>query len=137
MKYYTLLSSDDCNPPHGLNMNPGSSDSIKVDYLVNSFLSQDGFGQFPALIGYPLNGKIQLLSGTHRHMAAKITKTLLPVSIFLRSYIEAYWGTDKWSNIMEDIPVDKLDYFEQEYLSVSDSPPGLDERRMDLYNQYT
>lgn len=58
-----------------------------------------------ALVGYPWEGKIQLLSGTHRHMAAGLADILLPVTLWLRSDIEKYWGTNDWFVVMEDIPV--------------------------------
>lgn len=33
VRQYTLLDPDDCDPPHGLDLESGSRDSIKVEYL--------------------------------------------------------------------------------------------------------
>lgn len=93
-RQYVLLHPDDCDPPHGLDMYPGSRDWWKVEHLKQSF-SQWGFdpGE-PALVGYPRDGRVQLLSGTHRHLAAKQLGMMLPVTLKLRSVVEAAWGTD-------------------------------------------
>lgn len=102
------LAAGDCDPPHGLNLAPGSRDRLKVEGLLDAF-ELDGFDSTePALIGYPLEGRIQLLSGTHRHRAAILAEIRLPVRIWLRSTIEQCWGRPQWAEIMEDIPVDHL-----------------------------
>lgn len=62
----------------------------------------------PALVGYPLDGRIQLLSGTHRHLAAKQAGILLPVTLWLRSDVEKMWGTDLWPTVIKDISVRNL-----------------------------
>lgn len=126
MKYCTWLSASDCDPPHGLDLSHGSRDSKKVEGLVKDFLNAAHFDvNYPALVGYPLDGRIQLLSGTHRHEAARRTGYKLPVSIFLRSYVEGYWGTGTWADLIADIPVKDLDKL---FEGFSDVPPGLDER---------
>lgn len=124
-RQYTLLHPDDCDPPHGLDMYPGSRDWWKVERLKQSF-SQWGFdaGE-PALVGYPRDGRIQLLSGTHRHLAAKQTGIMLPVTLKLRSVVEAAWGTDAWDELIKDIPVRDL---ELAPVKEGGIPPGLDER---------
>jgi hypothetical protein len=89
-----------------------SRDVSKVAMLVNAF-KENGFDlNMPALIGCPLDGKIQLLSGTHRHLAAKQVGIRLPVSLWLRSDIECLWGTEEWAKVLEDIPVKDLLKFE-------------------------
>ena len=124
VKQYVLLHPDDCDPPHGLDLEPGSRDSLKVEYLVECF-TKDGFSKkHAALVGYPLNGRIQLASGTHRHEAAKRANIFLPVTLMLRSYVEAKWGTENWAEFIKDIPVEDLELVDV----VSDIPPGLDER---------
>lgn len=130
--HYTLLSAEDCEPPHGLDLTLGSRDLNKVEKLQECFISQGFDLNKPALIGYPKDGVIQLLSGTHRHEAAKRAGIKLPVSIFPRSIVEAYWGTDKWNDLILDIPVKQLTLME-----VGDPvpPPGLDER-IDLSEGY-
>ncbi len=117
------LDPKDCDPPHSLNLEPGSRDSLKVEGLVEAF--QVGFDTTkPALVGYPLSGRIQLLSGTHRHEAALRVGIQLPVTLFLRSYVEATWGTIHWTKVMRDISVNDLEAME----TGVDVPPGLDER---------
>lgn len=50
-RQYILLDPEDCDPPHGLYLTPGSRDSIKVDWLVEAF-ARDGFDpDEPALVG--------------------------------------------------------------------------------------
>ncbi len=106
-RQFVWVHPDDCEPPHGLNMND-PRDYEKVNYLRECFLEKGFDLDQPALIGYPLNGKIQLLSGTHRHLAAKQAGILLPVSLWLRSDIERMWGTMGWEKAIEDISVRDL-----------------------------
>jgi len=88
------VSSNDCDPPHGLDMS-SKHDFDKVAELTTAFLS-NGFDKSKSvLIGYPREGRIQLLSGTHRHEAAKRSGVLLPVALWLRSDIENAWGRVK------------------------------------------
>jgi len=98
------LHPNDCDPPHGLNM----GDWEKVKRLYTMFVAKGFDLTKSALVGYPLNGRVQLLSGTHRHRAAKVADILLPVTLWLRSDIEAYWGKPEWSTVMQDIPVEEL-----------------------------
>lgn len=123
-KQYILVNPSDCDPPHGLDLSPGSRDSIKVEFLTKCFASAGFDPNEPALVGYPREGRIQLLSGTHRHEAAKRAGIQLPVTIKLRSVVEAAWGTPLWDELIKDIPVKDLEYY-----PITDSvPPGLDER---------
>lgn len=104
----TWVAPNDCFPPHGLDLTAGSRDWLKVKRLFEQF-RQTGFDERqPALVGYPFDGKIQLLSGTHRHMAARFAEILLPVTLWLRSDIERCWGLPTWIKIMYDIPVQEL-----------------------------
>lgn len=106
-QFFVWLHPDDCTPPHGLDMQ-SRRDANKVDMLREAFL-KDGFNMsMPALVGYPKDGKIQLLSGTHRHMAAQQAGILLPVTMWLRDDVERLWGTDEWSRLIQDIPVNNL-----------------------------
>lgn len=67
---YVWVDASDCDPPHGLDLD-WEHDAVKVKYLEEEFRT-NGFNlDAPALVGYILNGRIQLLSGTHRHMAAE------------------------------------------------------------------
>ena len=131
-RQYVLLHPDDCDPPHGLDLEPGSRDSIKVEWLTEAF-ARDGFDpKMPALVGYPLDGRVQLASGTHRHEAAKRAGIRLPVKMTLRSHVEATWGTPAWQQLIEDLSVESLELAPVKEGGV---PPGLDER-VDLRGGY-
>ncbi len=125
-RQYMLLHPEDCDPPHGLDMTPGGRDEEKVEDLVMAF-TKDGFAAHKAaLVGYPLNGRVQLLSGTHRHEAAKRAGIRLPVALVLRSDVEAAWGhPEAWARLIADVPVEEL---EQAEVKIGPPPPGIDER---------
>lgn len=108
---FAWVSPEDCLPPHGLDMS-AKRDYEKVEKLIKAF-KENGFDlNMPCLVGYPLDGKVQLLSGTHRHLAAKEANIKLPVSLWLYSDIECTWGTPEWLNIIADIPVKELMEYE-------------------------
>lgn len=116
----TWVHATDCDAPHGLN----EGDEPKVKMLEDHFRKHGFDKSKPALVGYPLDGRIQLLTGTHRHEAARRTGVKLPVTLFLRSYVEAYWGTNMWPKLVEDIPVTQLENMNPP----PDIKPGLAER---------
>ncbi len=108
---FVWIDASDCDPPHGLDLS-SSHDAEKVDLLEKEF-RKNGFNvEMPALVGYPLNDRIQLLSGTHRHLAAQRAGIKLPVTLWLRSDIEETWGTELWDKTLEDIPVRTLQSME-------------------------
>lgn len=108
---FMWIAPEDCDPPHGLDMF-SARDYRKVAVLREEF-EKEGFDlEMPALVGYPMNGRVQLLSGTHRHEAAKQAGIKLPVTVWLRSDVEQSWGTDDWLTIIEDIPVGRLTRWE-------------------------
>ena len=112
-KLYLWLDPTDCVPPHSLDLAPGSRDTRKVEQLTEQFLEQGFDTNYPTLVGYPNGeGKVQLLSGTHRHEAAMRAKIKLPVTIWLSSYVRMFWGTEKWKDLLEDIPVKDLEFAE-------------------------
>lgn len=124
-KGYILADPVDCVPPHGLDMTPGSRDSIKVEMLTEAFVKNGFDPNEPALVGYPLDGMIQLVSGTHRHLAAHCAGIKLPIKMMLRSVVEAMWGTPDWDKFIADIKVKDLECVE---VIEGGLPPGLDER---------
>lgn len=107
-RIFVWIHPSDCDPPHGLDMRT-DRDFNKVKSLHSAFLAEGFDPKFPALIGYPNNGRIQLLTGTHRHEAAKRANILLPVSLVLRSDVERTWGTSLWTNTIKDISVLELE----------------------------
>ena len=125
-RHYVLLDPSDCDPPHGLDLTPGSRDSLKVERLEFEFRTNGFDRDEPALVGYACDGKVQLLSGTHRHEAARRSGIQLPVTLVLRSIVEGAWGTPEWEHLIGDISVKNL-----ERIVVKEGgfpPPGLDER---------
>jgi hypothetical protein len=124
-RQYLLADPSDCLPPHSLDLTAGSRDSIKVEYLEEAFRTSGFDPKEPALVGYPLEGKIQLLSGTHRHEAARRAEIQLPIRMVLRSLVEAAWATGEWEDIIEDVPVE---YLELAPVKEGGRVPGLDER---------
>lgn len=112
-KVLVWVDPSDCDPPHGLDMQ-SKHDHTKVAMLTEVFQATGFDRNCAALVGYPLNGRIQLLSGTHRHLAAVQAGIQLPVTLWLRSYVEAMWGTEHWDGLIEDISVNDLMAYEQD-----------------------
>lgn len=131
-RMYVWLWPSDCVPPHGLDMTVGGRDDLKVEKLRHAFSTQGFDMSEPALIGYPKDGKIQLLTGTHRHMAAERAKIMLPVVLRLRSIVEAAWGTHDWIDLTADIPVRELEYVKVIDHPVTRADAGLGERLIDI-----
>jgi len=123
-RQYILLDPSDCDPPHSLDLSLGSRDSQKVELLAEAFAAHGFDPSMPALVGYPKDGRVQLLSGTHRHEAARRAEIPLPVTLYLRSYVEAAWGTPGWERLIADIPVKELTRIGV----VDDVAPALAER---------
>lgn len=107
VRSFMWVNASDCDPPHGLDM-LGERDANKVARLYEAFMIEGFDLNEPALVGYPLNGRIQLLSGTHRHEAASRAGILLPVTLWLNSDIMETWGTELWEETIRDIPVKEL-----------------------------
>ena len=83
------------DPPHRV------THPERVDLLSLS-LSVSGW-RGPSLVGYPLDGRVQLLSGTHRLAAARHLGWLgVPVRILTREAVERAWGTDAWRDVMRE-----------------------------------
>ena len=93
---------EDCDPPHAYD--PAKADRITAEL-------EAGFDRNrPALLGYPSGGRIQLLSGTHRHEAARRLGLKIPVTLYLGSTVEGAWGNvDEWLRLMRDRSVEELE----------------------------
>jgi hypothetical protein len=79
-------------PPHRIT-HPDKLYDFAEKFIV------DGWGeQQEALVGYPLDGKIQLLSGTHRHAAAILAElSRIPVIVKpIKDVKDAFGDLDKW-----------------------------------------
>lgn len=90
------LHPNECMPPHGV-----SHPNFIVD-LANKFAENGWNSEHPALVGYPWEGKVQLLSGTHRWFAAtKAELEKIPVYVYPHALVEYVWGTDAWKVMMK------------------------------------
>lgn len=83
-----------CDPPHRI------SHEEKLADLADEFVTNGWSPEHPVLIGYVLDGRVQLLSGTHRHAAANYACIALPVLLRPYAEIEQAWGTEHWAEIM-------------------------------------
>lgn len=123
MSVITWLEPHDCDPPHGLDMQC-EHDAAKVAMLADAFYKSGFDDTKSALVGYVKNGRVQLLSGTHRHRAALYTQTPLPVVLWLGSDIDKAWGqTEQWMRIIQDIPVRELETWTREQIDVNTLVP--------------
>jgi NADPH-dependent ferric siderophore reductase len=71
--------------------------------LVVAFKQDKGWDKTkPALVGYwNEEGKIQLINGTHRRMAAIRANIAVPVVIHSFDFVKSMWGTEGWNDLME------------------------------------
>lgn len=92
---------DACDPPHRV------THYSKLAELVKSFAAKGWNGQ--ALIAYPFEGRLQLLSGSHRHEAARLVDIRIPVILHSYEFIKHLWGTDLWIDLMNNAPVARMD----------------------------
>ena len=83
-----------CDAPH----TPMHPEQVAV--LAEAF--QQGWDcSKPALVGYRLDGRIQLLSGSHRHAAAAIVGLAVPVVVWPEKDVQEVWGDlTLWATIM-------------------------------------
>ena len=89
------IDPDRCDPPHRV------SHGDKLVDLANEFVERGWGENYPALIGYMLEGRLQLLSGTHRHKAAEMAGIRLPVIVRDYDDVSRAWGTEAWADIMD------------------------------------
>lgn len=102
MSLITWLDPEDCDPPHSY----GEAKVLKIMKALEAGFSPNK----PALIGYPCDGRVQLLSGTHRHEAARRLGLKVPVTLWLGSTVEESWGElEEWAKLMRDRPVAELE----------------------------
>jgi hypothetical protein len=91
------LSPSDCDPPHRVT-HPEKRDALTVA------LRAPWEPSCPVLLGYPLDGRVQLISGSHRHAAAVVAECLLPVYLYPYETIAELWGTDDWVALLAAPP---------------------------------
>ena len=86
-----------CDPPHRV------THPDHVEWLIDA-LRRDGWDG-PALLGYWLDGRIQLLSGSHRWAACQFDGRRMPVVLRPFGDIEQLYGTDGWVAMIQSPPV--------------------------------
>jgi ParB-like chromosome segregation protein Spo0J len=92
-----------CDPPHGI------SHPLKLAELEDHFLEHGWDLQAPALVGYIFNGRVQLLSGSHRWAAAVRADLRIPVVIRPLEEVQAAWGNlPAWSVLMTAPPAGEI-----------------------------
>ena len=86
----------DCDLPHRV------ARQHQVVELAEQFVASGWDPEKPALVGYQLDDRLQLLSGTHRCAAARLAGLKrIPVLVWRQDIIEDSWGKlRKWKRIM-------------------------------------
>jgi len=87
-----------CMPPHRV------THPDKFIDLCEQFTSSGWDTKKPALIGYQMK-KIQLISGSHRWVAAIHSNIQIPVIIYPYNTIVKIWGTDEWLELLQNVPI--------------------------------
>lgn len=82
-----------CNPPHRV------THPEKLRDLYEQFNLKGWDITKPPLLGYS-DKKIQLISGSHRHAAAKLADIRIPVIIYPMKRILKIWGTEEWLHVL-------------------------------------
>lgn len=91
--YLAYYPSKDLLAPHKI------TDYKKVDALVESIREQGWIGD--ALVGYPWENKLQLVTGTHRLAACVILDRLVPVHVYKRSRVwNAFGDVSRWQALI-------------------------------------
>ena len=90
-----MLAPGDCDPPHRV----GRPEQVME---LQAAFARDGWSpKHPSLVGYPLNGRIQLLSGSHRWAASVGVLDRIPVAVVPLRLVEESWGDlDRWPVVM-------------------------------------
>lgn len=92
----TWLDPAACDPPHAV------THEDKLELLIDSL--RNGWNG-PALLGYRLRRRIQLISGSHRWAASAFLERTLPVEVMSYSYVRGIYGTPKWLELMVSAPM--------------------------------
>lgn len=90
------LSPSACTPPHRV------ARPEQVGELAREFRGRGWDPGAPALVGYELDGAVQLLSGSHRWTAAKVAElALIPVVVRGLRCVQVSWGDlEAWAEVM-------------------------------------
>jgi hypothetical protein len=87
------LDPCECDPPHRV---------THPEKLVDLLTDMDDHGwRGAALVGYrQADGRVQLMSGSHRHAATAFLRIRVPVEVYPEDCVRTVWGTDDWLVIM-------------------------------------
>ena len=94
-----MLHPSVCDAPHR------ETDPDRTIMLMESLDRSGWRHDRPVLLGYRLDNRVQLISGTHRHIAAWRLDKLLPVILIPKDTIDALYGTDAWVTMMQNPPL--------------------------------
>ncbi len=85
-----------CDPPHGV------THPDKMFLLYRQFHKHGWAENEPALVGYEIDRRIQLLSGSHRWEAARLADIYIPVVITPYATVKQSHGDlTAWQQLME------------------------------------
>jgi hypothetical protein len=83
-----------CLPPHRV------THPEKYEQLLEAFQSHGWDCGHPVLLGYPWDGKVQLVTGSHRWQAALDAGIDIPVDLRSYGYMRSIWGTERWVTLI-------------------------------------
>lgn len=107
--YLRIVKPNTLLRPHAYDLSEGSPTRQKIDRLEKAFRTFGFDMSKPALVGYPYEGKIQLLDGGHRTQAAHLAGRDLPVWVKSRVSMKAAYGTHGWEEFTHNnVPAQDL-----------------------------
>ena len=80
------VAPEDCDPPHRVGR-PEQVIELQTEFATNGWSPSE-----PALVGYAINGRIQLLSGSHRWAASCGILDRIPVTLVASRLVDECWG---------------------------------------------
>lgn len=86
-----------CDPPHRV------THPEKFFELLEMFKKNGWDTNHPPLLGYWLENKIQLISGSHRWAAAKEAEIKIPILLHTYEKIFNIWGTEEWLHLLQSV----------------------------------
>lgn len=94
--WHVWLSPLDCSPPHRV------THPEKFSELITEFCARGWDESNPRLLGYfwPEDGRVQLISGSHRWAAALCAEIDIPVDVYPFEFIQEIWGTQRWLELL-------------------------------------
>lgn len=92
-----MMHWSELDPPH-------AADPYKTAVIASALQRFGWLPSEPCVLGYPLEGRTQLLSGSHRWDACRLLDRSMPVVLKSFSEVQEAWGDiDRWAQIMAPI----------------------------------